>query len=677
MLVAIGAMAGLGPGLVWAKGSGTTGSTRRDQAAPATDQEQTTDTTGDNGQGDNAGEQDADNQDADNQDDGQAADTTTTDTTAPADEQDDGNGNADQQQQNAQEEQDPPANNCTLKVPDDPLSAEGLATPYELGDCDETNPDQGAFVEATILDPATGALSVYHPLIISEGTEPLADPVAPTLPAGAVVGLNFGFQGDTLTLENSDGLTAGNCVTGLGDSAFGQVSFCNNVAFYAKANQLIAAGTLKVPDAGTGRDGEPCPTLWTYNVADADMADNVVTTYLSDDGRTAQDTAANRAEFGAGGLLKNGSDSGLQARNIDPALGCDATLMTAPDVTDPANPGTATTMHLESLQAAAAAGQHPSSAFVPIGDPMVLDDGEQSLEKLNLYRASVNQPAATEADTTGTGNASDTKFCRGLLGPEGIVDVNEDKAFYSGKPSPTADADDLFHFLMFRFNDNSYSLLNCADVLGLDSPVKTETEDGVVVDATLEDFTLPAPGQTPGNTEPPATENTEPPATENTDPPAAQPEDTTPPDTAKPRNEDAEDAQDDGAEDAQDAQDDAPPVTEPPATEPPVTESPVTEAPDTEPPATEATLGAEQPRPQLQAEAVVDTGNDIAAPAPVAIPAVAQAPAAAPVTRSPAALPFTGPGGLQRGVLLVLALLIIGAGFVRTGRRPEGRRVKR
>src|ERR1700740_1006691 len=58
--------------------------------------------------------------------------------------------------------------NCTIIVPDAPLTAAGLATPYQLvatdptaGPCDESNSDQSAFVQAAVLDPATGAISIY------------------------------------------------------------------------------------------------------------------------------------------------------------------------------------------------------------------------------------------------------------------------------------------------------------------------------------------------------------------------------------------------------------------------------------------------------------------------------------------------------------------------------------
>src|SRR5215469_9486197 len=51
--------------------------------------------------------------------------------------------------------------NCTLTVPDNPLSAQGLATPYQFvatdpaqGPCNESNTAQSAFVQAVIYDPA-------------------------------------------------------------------------------------------------------------------------------------------------------------------------------------------------------------------------------------------------------------------------------------------------------------------------------------------------------------------------------------------------------------------------------------------------------------------------------------------------------------------------------------------
>ena len=111
---------------------------------------------------------------------------------------------------------------CDIVVPANPLSATGLATPYQLTGTGGMTPAQsgctmanfaalGAFVQATILDPATGKLSTYEPLVITQGTQPAVKPVVPTLPAGGVVTVDFGFNGTNLNLvgANRGALTQG------------------------------------------------------------------------------------------------------------------------------------------------------------------------------------------------------------------------------------------------------------------------------------------------------------------------------------------------------------------------------------------------------------------------------------------------------------------------------------
>lgn len=97
--------------------------------------------------------------------------------------------------------------------------------------------NQGSFVEAAILDPATGNLSIYNPLVINqdqnvEGVDFLT-PVVPTLPENAVVGIFFGSNGLTLSLA---GDTNG-CVNGDGNSIFGQFAYCNTPAFFTAAEK--------------------------------------------------------------------------------------------------------------------------------------------------------------------------------------------------------------------------------------------------------------------------------------------------------------------------------------------------------------------------------------------------------------------------------------------------------
>ena len=101
--------------------------------------------------------------------------------------------------------------NCTLIVPENPLTPLGLTTPYQLtatdpadGPCHEADDSQAAFVQGAIINPATGQISVYDPLVVDANTTAAVAPVLPAIPANAVVALWFGFNGDDLTLKGED-----------------------------------------------------------------------------------------------------------------------------------------------------------------------------------------------------------------------------------------------------------------------------------------------------------------------------------------------------------------------------------------------------------------------------------------------------------------------------------------
>jgi hypothetical protein len=133
--------------------------------------------------------------------------------------------------------------NCDIIVPQHPETAAGLATPWLLtgpdgespatSGCSESNPDLQAFVQATILDPATGGLWVYEPLVITEGTNPASAPVRPQLPKGAIVSIMVSFNGGSLRLVGAAAptLKEARCVNGLDGSLFTQVAYCNSVAW--------------------------------------------------------------------------------------------------------------------------------------------------------------------------------------------------------------------------------------------------------------------------------------------------------------------------------------------------------------------------------------------------------------------------------------------------------------
>lgn len=160
------------------------------------------------------------------------------------------------------------ATSCTLIVPPNPLTAQGLATPYNLTGCSMATPGEETFVEGAVYDPFTNTVSIYNPLVIDMGKEPAIRPVVPTLPDGAIVALWFGTNADILTLEGD--ITGGNCVNGLftnGElSKFGQFAYCNAPTFFANA------ANVELPDLGVASDGQPCLTIRDFAVVDQDQS---------------------------------------------------------------------------------------------------------------------------------------------------------------------------------------------------------------------------------------------------------------------------------------------------------------------------------------------------------------------------------------------------------------------
>jgi len=373
---------------------------------------------------------------------------------------------------------------CSLIVPSNPLSATGLATPYLLVSNDPNNPcnqslNGASFVQGAILNPRTGEISVYNPLVIDIGSQPAAAPVVPTLPSNAIIGLWFGTNGDSLTLLNNRGsLSEGNCVNGARDSIFGQFAYCNAVSFFAAANSLIQNGKITVPRLGQANDGYKCPTTRDFFIIDQDQSDNVVTSYLlvqtaaSISPLVAQNTAANRLRFPSATVLDNGSDEGLVVA-VDSALGC--TPWKVKDLADPSN----TVASLPFNELFAQYRQQSPVALVPLGDPMCLtNNGGPDLNKVNIYRVGVSQVIANNAR-----QASTKVYCQnfGSVFPQRMMDSTT-QTLLSAQASPDpATGTNLFTFLAARFATSfSADELNCTGILGVPSPVTVTVDDNGV-----------------------------------------------------------------------------------------------------------------------------------------------------------------------------------------------------
>lgn len=393
---------------------------------------------------------------------------------------------------------------CSLIVPPHPLTAQGLATPYQLvatdpanGPCTQTNPDQQAFVQGTVIDFDTGKISVYNPLVIDKGTRPAITPTPPRISQRAVVALWFGFNGDNLTLQGTrNSLQDGRCVNGAKGSIFGQYAYCNAPLFFGVANQAVNLGTMEVPPLGTAKDGKPCPTVRDFSIVDQDQSDNVTTTYLmTKNGQFAQSTAANQKRLANAQQISNGSDNALLDVFVDPAIGC--TPWEAPDL---ANPGhNVPALALNELQAMVY--QQDPIALIPLNNPMSLNGDNFSMEKTNLYRAGVDQPRATDAS-----KADPKAYCQNMV-DIGITRMVADAPMTVKAATPDdGTGNNLFTFLAQRFV-NSYGELKCQDLLGVPSTLATvQNADGVATAVTLNgqpvDVGDGGTGQNPGTQAP-------------------------------------------------------------------------------------------------------------------------------------------------------------------------------
>jgi len=393
---------------------------------------------------------------------------------------------------------------CDIIVPANPLSAQGLATPYQLTGPNGMTPAQsgcemsngaklGAFVQATILDPATGALSVYEPLVITQGTRPDTPGMKvnpPVIPADAVVTIDFGFNGTDLVQigATSTTLADAHCVSGQAGSAFGPTSFCNGVNFFNGVKKAERAGLLKVPSPGTsnamvpsGGDlgtGRSCPVVSNFEVADLDPGESVTTTYLLNPltGQTAQDNETNEGYIPGATLLHGNSANTVLDQYVDPILGC--TPFEAPDLSQANVPGFSEALD----EIAAGAYQPKAAALVPANDKVAMDGGKSDPAKTDLYREELGQAPVSAATST---SSSPATYCQNLVDIQTPFLAANQELLVTGQSPVTATADNLLTFLANDLNA-SFTSLGCQQ-FHLGNPVTLKRNSaGVAIAATFD-----------------------------------------------------------------------------------------------------------------------------------------------------------------------------------------------
>jgi hypothetical protein len=389
---------------------------------------------------------------------------------------------------------------CDIIVPANPLSARGLATPYQLTGTDSRTPAEsgcqmsnavklGAFVQATILDPATGTLSVYDPLVVTRGTRPAVRPSVPAIPANAVVTIDFGFNGkDLFQVGATPGaLAQGNCVNGQAGSIFGQVSFCNGINFFNAVNKDERERLLKVPSPGTSAKivptggslgtGDACPTTRNFEVADQSSANNVTTEYLLNPltGQTAQDTTSNAGNIAGATLLLPRSDNTMLDQFLDPVLGC--TPFQAPDLANNDQPTSSQALD----EILAGAYQPKIAALVPENVETVRRGDEFDAAKTDIYREELGQAPISSQNA----KISDPEmYCQNLVDIQTPFLAANQALLAAGQSPVTAVGDNLLTFMATELN-MSFTNLGCQH-FGLTNPVTvSRNRAGVTVAATF------------------------------------------------------------------------------------------------------------------------------------------------------------------------------------------------
>jgi hypothetical protein len=237
------------------------------------------------------------------------------------------------------------------------------------------------------------------------------------------------------------------------------------------------SGALAIPALGTGTGGQ-CPSTRDFRIVDQDQSDNVITTYLLNGNVLSQNTPANNKAADNATILTNGSDNALVAEFVDPALGCKPFM--APSVTAPS--GFSAALSLNELAANKEPPVSGPPALVPINDPMVVIGANSSVEKVNLYRAAVGQPLATNV-----AGASSLAYCKNIL--IGGIFTQDNQALFAGKSSPLpAVANNLYTFLAQRFATSLSATggLNCLGLLNFAQPVAEAVDgNGIVTSASI------------------------------------------------------------------------------------------------------------------------------------------------------------------------------------------------
>ena len=241
--------------------------------------------------------------------------------------------------------------NCTLIVPANPLTAQGLATPYQLtatnpadGPCNESNPNQTAFVQGAAIDTSTGQISVYNPVVVDQGTQPAVTPTVPTLPANSVVALWFGFNGATLSFAGADQVS----------STASSATATATTATAAPATSTSTSTSTALPATATATPAVTAPTATSTTAAATPTATSTAPTATSTAAPTSSATTAAAAVLQAY-VQRTGHHHGKGTATAAPTATTTTATPAATATATATSPGSVTSPTVTGTQPAAGA----------------------------------------------------------------------------------------------------------------------------------------------------------------------------------------------------------------------------------------------------------------------------------------------------------------------------------
>ena len=352
---------------------------------------------------------------------------------------------------------------CGLIVPENPLSYQGLNTPYILksftgnaADCSVLDQRTTVFVEIVIFDISASTFYIYNPLVVNRLKQIKIYDEIPQLPDQNIVGIWFGSNGVTFKLiDSNNSLHFGDCIDGYNGSIFGNFAYCNARIFFT----TISKYRISIPNIGKTVNGFTCLTTRSFEFNEQYQISNVISSYIVlNSYKIVMKTIKNLSIFKPLFIIISKSNGYILNNYISIATGC--TIFAGYDFTEQFI--MKTSMILNEIYASLDVEQ----VFIPSTHPSVTIDGVPNLNKLNLYRIGLNQSTVSEIDY------NDSRlYCDGIYKKTPIFLYKHHDLLNNYITPDETLGNSLLNVMISRFL-TSWNTYNCTEVLKVEFPIK-------------------------------------------------------------------------------------------------------------------------------------------------------------------------------------------------------------